>query len=112
MPAAGANLADGNGKQAVDCQACGACCAYSSDWPRFTMEDDAAIAAIPPMLVADDERGMKFEDGRCSALLGVVGCSTSCSIYDVRPDVCRACMPGDDACAIARAAFGFDPVES
>ena len=25
------------------CQACGACCSYSSNWPRYTTEDDAAL---------------------------------------------------------------------
>ena len=32
------------------CQACGACCAYSSNWPRFTTEDDAALDLIPAKL--------------------------------------------------------------
>ncbi|RVA16071.1 YkgJ family cysteine cluster protein, partial [Mesorhizobium sp. M7D.F.Ca.US.004.03.1.1] len=30
-----------------------------------------------------------------------------CGIYDVRPDVCRACMPGDDDCLMARRAHGL-----
>ena len=25
------------------CQACGACCAYSANWPRFSTEDDEAL---------------------------------------------------------------------
>lgn len=29
------------------------------------------------------------------------------TVYEVRPDVCRACVPGDDACETARAKFGF-----
>jgi Fe-S-cluster containining protein len=39
--------------------------------------------------------------------VGDVGIATSCSIYTVRPDVCRACFPGDDACAMARRRFGL-----
>jgi uncharacterized protein len=35
---------------------------------------------------------------------------TSCSIYDVRPEVCRACLPGDDACTIARTHYGYPPL--
>ncbi|MGO7580589.1 YkgJ family cysteine cluster protein, partial [Rhizobium ruizarguesonis] len=28
---------------------------------------------------------------------------------DLRPDVCRACIPGDGACLTARAFFGIGP---
>jgi Fe-S-cluster containining protein len=90
-----------------DCQSCGACCSYSSDWPRFSTEDDAQLARIPEKLVAKGESGMRCDGARCSALAGEVGKSTSCTIYDIRPDVCRACMPGGDDCLIARRAFGM-----
>ncbi len=50
---------------------------------------------------------MNSAGNRCLALLGEVGTWTSCSIYDVRPIVCRDCIPGDDACAIARSAVGL-----
>jgi Fe-S-cluster containining protein len=50
---------------------------------------------------------MRCDGDRCSALLGEVGVATSCRIYSVRPDVCRACEPGDDACRIARNSFGL-----
>ena len=30
------------------CQACGACCSFSQDWPRFSLEDDAAAIRIDP----------------------------------------------------------------
>jgi Fe-S-cluster containining protein len=89
------------------CRACGACCAYSAEWPRFALEDAAALERIPPTLV-DDERGrMRCEGDRCSALVGEVGVSTSCSIYAVRPDVCRECLPGDAECLIARRRFNL-----
>lgn len=90
-----------------DCQSCGACCAYSRDWPRFTLEDDAAIARIPARFVDDAAGRMRCEGERCSALAGTVGSHTACQVYDTRPDVCRACQPGDDACQIARAHHGF-----
>jgi uncharacterized protein len=48
---------------------------------------------------------MRCVADRCSALIGEVGQSTSCGVYDHRPDVCRACEPGDDACSIAREHF-------
>ena len=33
------------------CQSCGACCSYSRNWPRFTIEDDAALDLIPAALI-------------------------------------------------------------
>ena len=90
---------------AFDCQACGACCAYSSEWPRFSLEDDAALERIPRRFV-DDERGrMRCDGDRCSALVGEVGVATACAVYAMRPDVCKACLPGDDECRKARRRF-------
>lgn len=93
-----------------DCQSCGACCSYSAEWPRFSTEEDAEIDRIPEALVAADQSGMRCEGGRCAALRGEVGKGTACTIYEVRPHVCRACMPGGDDCLMARAAHGL-PVE-
>lgn len=88
-----------------DCRRCGACCAYSASWPRFTLESDDAIARIPAALVAPGQTGMRCVGDRCAALVGTVNEAVSCAAYHVRPDVCRSCMPGDDACRIARARF-------
>jgi Fe-S-cluster containining protein len=87
------------------CQACGACCAYSADWPRFGLETEAEIEAIPRDYV-DDARGtMRCNGDRCAALAGEVGVATACGVYTVRPQVCRSCEPGDDSCALARRHF-------
>jgi Fe-S-cluster containining protein len=94
------------------CQACGACCAHSREWPRFTLEDDADIDRIPAALIDDSQARMRCEGERCAALSGEIGAATACTIYDVRPLVCRDCLPGDDACSIARAARGMAPVAS
>lgn len=91
-----------------DCQTCGACCSYSSEWPRFTMETEQALELIPTELTSANGGGMRCEGSRCSALSGRVGISASCMIYEVRPDVCRACNPGDDECETARTAFGLN----
>jgi uncharacterized protein len=98
-------------EETADCRSCGACCSFSSDWPRFTLEEDAALDLIPERFVNQAASGMRCSGDRCSALLGEVGQSTSCSIYDLRPDVCRACQPGDEACRIARRHFGLDAAE-
>jgi hypothetical protein len=92
---------------AAMCRACGACCAYSSAWPRFSLEDDASLALIPREYVDAGEGSMRCDGNRCSALVGEVGVMTSCAVYSVRPDVCRACLPSDGACLIARRGFGL-----
>ena len=90
-----------------ECQNCGACCAYSREWPRFTTEDESDLARIPRVF-ADHQRGrMQCDGDRCSALVGEIGGSTACAIYDVRPEVCRACQPGDEECRMARERFGL-----
>jgi Fe-S-cluster containining protein len=89
------------------CQSCGACCAYSRNWPRFSTEEDAALELIPEKFVNDALSGMRCEGERCSALTGKIGVSTACGIYEVRPEVCRTCQPGDAECTIARRGFGL-----
>jgi Fe-S-cluster containining protein len=89
------------------CQACGACCAYSANWPRFTIEEDAALDLIPPALVNDRLSGMRCDGDRCAALQGEVGQATACGIYALRPEVCRVCLPGDAECTMARRKFGL-----
>ena len=44
---------------------------------------------------------------RCAALSGKVGEATACTIYAVRPEVCRTCMPGDVECQMARKRHGL-----
>jgi Fe-S-cluster containining protein len=89
------------------CQACGACCGYSENWPRFTVEEDEALDLIPPALVNDRLSGMRCENDRCCALEGKIGEATKCGIYALRPEVCHTCMPGDAECAMARRKFGL-----
>ena len=87
------------------CTSCGACCSYSAEWPRFSCESDEALARLPDHLVTLS--GMRCEGVRCAALSGVVGEATRCTVYENRPDVCRACLPGDDACDMARRSYGM-----
>lgn len=84
------------------CQTCGACCAYSAEWPRFSLEDDATLARIPRAYVDDSDARMRCDGNRCAALVGEVGVKTTCAVYAVRPEVCRTCVPADDACLTAR----------
>ena len=89
------------------CRTCGACCSYSADWPRFSLESEARLDRIPREFVGNGERGMRCTGTRCAALVGIVGQSTSCAIYPLRPNVCRACSPGDPECREARRHFGL-----
>ena len=89
------------------CQACGACCSYSENWPRFTVEDDDQLELIPPQFVNARQSGMRCEGDRCTALSGKVGVATRCEVYAVRPEVCRTCQPGDAECAMARRRHGL-----
>jgi len=93
------------------CQSCGACCAYDASWPRFSLEAEEDLALIPEHLIAEDKSGMRCENNRCLSLAGEIGQAVGCSIYGLRPDVCRACQPGDAACNLARARYGFSPIE-
>ncbi|MGC1777635.1 MAG: YkgJ family cysteine cluster protein [Xanthobacteraceae bacterium] len=91
-----------------ECRACGACCSYSAEWPRFSLESEADLERIPAAHIDAGQGRMRCDGNRCSALAGEVGIATGCTIYAVRPDVCRACLPGDDACRIARRHFGLE----
>jgi hypothetical protein len=107
LPSAPAAVGRGAPQDAIDCRTCGACCSYSAEWPRFSLESDAHLERIPPGLVDASRHGMRCTGARCAALVGVVGQSTSCAIYALRPDVCRACSPGDAECLEARRHFGL-----
>ncbi|HEY1983495.1 MAG TPA: YkgJ family cysteine cluster protein [Xanthobacteraceae bacterium] len=96
---------------AADCQTCGACCSFSAEWPRFSLESDTDLNQIPRVYVNDEQGRMRCSGNRCAALRGDVGISTTCAIYAMRPDVCKACLPGDDACQMARRNFGLQPIE-
>ncbi|MEQ1576990.1 MAG: YkgJ family cysteine cluster protein [Hyphomicrobium sp.] len=89
------------------CQSCGACCAFDESWPRFSLESEREIAAIPEALVSASGSGMRCEGGRCCALSGEIGKHAACTVYAVRPLVCRDCQPGDEECNMARARYGF-----
>lgn len=93
--------------RASPCQACGACCAYSANWPRFSTEDDVDLDKIPRTYVNERASGMRCEGDRCAALTGRIGEATGCAIYAMRPEVCRTCMPGDAECTMARKKYGL-----
>jgi uncharacterized protein len=90
-----------------ECRTCGACCSFSLEWPRFSLESDADLDRIPDAYVDDSLGRMRCSGDRCTALVGEVGISTGCAIYAVRPVVCRACLPADGSCQTARRHFNL-----
>jgi len=91
-----------------DCMKCGACCAY---WPNIPVRetevkdiDERLKLYLKPSSLEPRGLSMKFVEGstRCVALEGQLGVSVKCSIYDIRPPVCRRFEPGSDLCKKAR----------
>ena len=97
-----------------DCQKCGACCA-SFDVP-LDAEDEARLRGaglldeitFPYERPAWSVRFLKRDPAtqRCVRLAGELG-DCACSIYELRPNLCRALQPGDEHCLEARRKFGF-----
>lgn len=106
-PLAGVRLSAGFG---VDCQTCGACCAYSFDWPELGEDPDGENI---PMEMIDCEHGrMRCDGDRCCALAGDIGVAVRCVIYEDRPTVCRGFEPAEriDDCNKVRAWHGLSPL--
>jgi Fe-S-cluster containining protein len=87
-----------------DCTTCGACCAYSYDWPEL-MEDDGD--GIAESLIDCETGRMKCTGDRCNALAGTVGVAVRCTVYAHRPTVCREFDPCPENCDRVRAWFGL-----
>lgn len=86
---AGVRLTVGFG--VIDCQACGACCAYSFDWPELGEDPDGEN--IPPEMIDCEHGRMRCDGDRCCALEGEIGVVVRCTIYANRPAVCREFEP-------------------
>ena len=86
----------------LDCQSCGACCAYSSDCLVIDCSDDEPIftEGIPAEFVDGDQ--MLWDADRCAALKGCIGHSVSCGVYAHRPKVCREFLPDSEECSFVR----------
>ena len=84
------------------CMECGACCfstlpeyvrVFGADWDR--MGDQARALTH----VLGNRCYMRLHDGHCAALdIDPVARRFSCSIYEERPDCCRALERGHGAC--------------
>jgi Fe-S-cluster containining protein len=90
------------------CLSCGACCASFRVSFYFGESDSVPGGSVPqqmvevvtPFLVA--MRGTNQPQPHCSALIGKVGVSSSCLIYEQRASTCREVEVGDERCITAR----------
>ncbi|WP_341678832.1 YkgJ family cysteine cluster protein [Niveibacterium sp. SC-1] len=103
------------------CTSCGACCAsFRVSFHRSEREDEGGLI---PETLADDEtastcrmRGTDRSPPRCVALVGKIGESVRCGIYEFRPSPCREFAAhgvfgiGNVACNQARARHGLPPL--
>lgn len=105
----------------ADCVRCGACCCntasnkaegyidYVEVFPNDVLRRRPDI--LGPLAVRNVARQVHLKltpEGRCVALAGVVGQSVHCSIYELRPTVCRRVQAGSEECLSARRDQGLD----
>lgn len=87
----------------ITCDTCQACCCRLE--VLLMGEDD-----IPDELTEQDRWGgwvmARLDDGLCAALVRE---THRCSIYAIRPQVCRDYAAGDADCRIERAHIDFPP---
>jgi Fe-S-cluster containining protein len=101
--------------EALDCQACAACCHGDEGWVHVDAADDARVDGSPALarLVVLTRHGgyvkrsLKMIDGACAGLEKIASDRWSCSVYVDRPSVCRTVERGSDACRAARRTRGL-----
>lgn len=103
-----------------DCRTCGACCTnpdenraegfvhYVEVHPRDAILNERELVR---RLVVHDPDGVPHlrldGSGRCVALLGKLGKSVRCSIYEHRPTPCRKVEAGSERCLAHRRERGL-----
>src|SRR5205085_1499056 len=99
----------------LDCRRCGACCAAELRLPFYVGVTPIDVARLSPRWrernLARGSILTKLDgNGRCVcvALRGTVGRRASCSIYERRPEACRALSAGSEECLKARRQAGLD----
>lgn len=100
--------------RSIDCTACGACC-FNDDQRYIQLWSVDRERLGPSLEVVAVERDsqwfLRMTDGHCSALaigttVGPDGASNMtfhCTVYESRPDACRAFEQGSRGCEQARA---------
>ncbi|MDI6450195.1 YkgJ family cysteine cluster protein [Anaerobaca lacustris] len=104
------------------CITCGACCATYRASFYWAEADDRPGGTVPVEVTEKLNdfrrvmRGTNQKNPRCIALLGEIGKSVGCSIYELRSSVCRdfdvSWIHGvrNERCDQARIAWGLEPL--
>jgi Fe-S-cluster containining protein len=105
------------------CLSCGACCAFyrASFYWSEAEENNAGGVPLKMTTKLNDfrlvMRGTEGVNPRCIALLGDIGHSVRCSIYERRASICREFEPSwqnhvpNPRCDKARLAWGLKPLK-
>ena len=97
-----------------ECLACGACCfSRLETFVRVTGDDHARLAGHAERLVWFDgiRAYMRMADGHCAALqVEAESGKLACSVYQLRPQVCRDLARGSAECAAERETKSGRPV--
>jgi uncharacterized protein len=90
----------------LDCQTCGACCFSTlASYVAVTGDDYERLAEAAESLTSFEQNRcyMRMHEGRCAALvIDAVHGGFACSIYALRPQVCRELERGSPACEAER----------
>ena len=104
------------------CLSCGACCAFYRASFHWSEAEDHTAGGVPLKMTQklNDFRLFMIGSGgaapRCIALLGDIGRSVRCCIYERRPSVCRDFETSwqkntpNPRCDKARLAWGMQPL--
>jgi Fe-S-cluster containining protein len=109
-------LSETEAREIPDCRTCGACCYGDEMWIHVMADDDERLgeAKVRHLTVLTQHgrgyfaRSMKMVGGRCAAFRDTLGDGhCGCSIYDVRPGICREFAAGSTDCHAARRRRGI-----
>jgi Fe-S-cluster containining protein len=96
-----------------ECLACGTCCFSNEErYLRVSGDDYARLGDDAERLVhfIGHRAYMRLEDGHCAALaIDREARAFVCTVYDRRPETCRALERGSPECAGERATKGERP---
>jgi uncharacterized protein len=97
-------------KTPTDCRSCGVCCfSRSESYVAVTGHDWSRLGAEAERLAvfSNNRAFMRMIDGHCAALIvrpdESGGRDRFCSVYERRPQICRALERGSPECAGERA---------
>jgi uncharacterized protein len=98
-----------------ECLSCGACCFSQLDsYVRVTGDDHARLGEHAERLAnfIGNRCYMRMHDGHCSALAVSAEGQFVCTVYEQRPEVCRALERDSSECHAERALKAERPLQA